>query len=66
MVDELYQGNFRKYLQMLAPGTLFRLGIENVVQANTGGLLVVGDSEELLNIVSGGFRIDCEFTPARL
>ncbi|MGI5879622.1 MAG: DNA integrity scanning diadenylate cyclase DisA [Syntrophomonadaceae bacterium] len=66
MVDELYQGNFRKYLQMLAPGTLFRLGVENVVQANTGGLLVVGDSAELMNIVSGGFRIDCDFTPARL
>ncbi|HHW62303.1 MAG TPA: DNA integrity scanning protein DisA, partial [Syntrophomonadaceae bacterium] len=51
---------------MLAPGTVFRLGIENVLQANTGGLIVVGDSPELMSIVSGGFNIDCEFTPARL
>lgn len=66
MVDDIYQSNFRKYLQMLAPGTLFRLGIENVLHANTGGLIVVGDTPELMKLVSGGFRIDCEFTPARL
>ena len=66
MVDDIYRANFRKSLKMLAPGTLFRVGIENVVQANTGGLIVVGDSPELMNLVSGGFNIDCEFTPARL
>jgi len=66
LVDEIYQGDFKKYLQMLAPGTVFRIGIENILHANTGGLLVVGDSPELMKIVSGGFYIDCEFTPARL
>ncbi len=66
MVEDIYRANFRKSLRTLAPGTVFRLGVENVLQANTGGLIVVGDSEELLKIVSGGFRIDCEFTPARL
>lgn len=65
-MEDIYNGNFRKYLQMLAPGTLFRIGIENVLQANTGGLIVVGDSPELLKIASGGFHIDCEFSPARL
>lgn len=66
MVNEIYQGDFRKFLQMIAPGTIFRLGIENILQANTGGLLVVGDSPELFKIASGGFYIDCEFSPARL
>ena len=66
MVEDIYQGNFRKYLQMLAPGTLFRVGIENVLHANTGGLIVVGDSPDLMKLVSGGFHIDCEYTPARL
>jgi len=65
-MEDIYNGNFRKYLQMLAPGTLFRIGIENVLQANTGGLIVVGDSTELMKIASGGFHIDCEFSPARL
>jgi diadenylate cyclase len=66
VVEDIYQGNFRNYLQMLAPGTLFRLGIENVLQANTGGLIVVGDSPELMKLVSGGFEINCEYSPARL
>jgi diadenylate cyclase len=66
VVEDIYQGNFRNYLQMLAPGTLFRLGIENVLHANTGGLIVVGDSPELMNLVSGGFEINCEYSPARL
>jgi len=65
-MEDIYNGNFRKYLQMLAPGTLFRIGIENVLQASTGGLIVVGDSPELMKIASGGFHIDCEFSPARL
>ena len=54
MVEDIYQGDFRKYLQMLAPGTLFRVGIENVLHANTGGLIVVGDSPDLMKLVSGG------------
>lgn len=65
-VDDIYQGAFKKYMQMLAPGTVFRIGIENVLQANTGGLIVVGDSPELMALVNGGFTIDCEFSPARL
>lgn len=65
-MEDIYQNDFRKSLQMVAPGTLFRLGVENVLQANTGGLIVVGDSPELMKLVSGGFEINCEFTPARL
>lgn len=65
-MDDIYAGIFKNSLQKLAPGTLFRLGVENIIQANTGGLIVVGDSPELKKIVSGGFNVDCEFTPARL
>ena len=65
-VDEIYSKNFRKYLELLAPGSIFRAGVENVLQANTGGLIVVGDAPELMALVSGGFKIDCPFTPSRL
>lgn len=65
-MEDVYQGAFKNSLQKLAPGTLFRIGIENILQANTGGLIVVGDSPELMKLVSGGFKIDCEYTPARL
>ncbi|HWP98341.1 MAG TPA: DNA integrity scanning diadenylate cyclase DisA [Syntrophomonadaceae bacterium] len=65
-MEDLYQAEFKKGLKKLAPGTQFRIGIENILQANTGGLIVVGDSPDLMNLVSGGFNIDCEFTPSRI
>jgi len=66
LVEDIFRMNFRQSMKMLAPGTVFRLGVENVMHANTGGLIVVGDSPEVMNLVTGGFNIDCEFTPARL
>ncbi|MBP1996457.1 DNA integrity scanning diadenylate cyclase DisA [Paenibacillus eucommiae] len=50
-------------LQMVAPGTPFRDGLENVLRAKTGGLIVVGCSPEVMEIVDGGFSIDCDFSP---
>src|SRR6185312_15244063 len=50
-------------LQLVAPGTSFRLGLENVLRAKTGALLVVGYSPEVMEVVDGGFSIDCEFSP---
>ncbi|MEA4925129.1 MAG: DNA integrity scanning diadenylate cyclase DisA [Syntrophomonadaceae bacterium] len=66
MVEDNFRLNFRQAMKMLAPGTVFRQGVENVLQARTGGLIVVGDSPEVMDMVTGGFNIDCEFTPARL
>ncbi|WP_425448450.1 DNA integrity scanning diadenylate cyclase DisA [Dethiothermospora halolimnae] len=53
-------------LKLLAPGTPLREGLENIVRAKTGALIVVGDSEEVLDIVAGGFNINSEFTPANV
>lgn len=64
--EGIYDDSFLKALQLLAPGTLLRQGLENVVKAKTGGLIVVGDSPEVMELVSGGFRLDCEFSPANL
>jgi diadenylate cyclase len=50
-------------LQMVAPGTPFRDGLENVLRAKTGGLIVVGYSPEVMEIVDGGFTINCDFSP---
>ncbi|SDC21200.1 MULTISPECIES: DNA integrity scanning diadenylate cyclase DisA [unclassified Candidatus Frackibacter] len=60
------QEGFREVLKFLAPGTPFREGLENILRAKTGGLIVVGDSEEVLGIVDGGFNINSELTSARL
>ncbi len=52
-------------LKKIAPGTELRLGIEYILQGRTGGLIVVGDSEEVLKLVNGGFYIGCSFTPTK-
>jgi diadenylate cyclase len=52
-------------LKKIAPGTDLRLGIEYILQGKTGGLIVVGDSEEVLRLVNGGFYIGCSFTPTK-
>jgi diadenylate cyclase len=50
-------------LKIMAPGTPLREGLENVLRAKTGGLIVVGDSEQVLNLVDGGFAINSDYTP---
>ena len=52
-----------KMLQIAAPGTELYEGLENVLRARTGALIVVGDSAEVLSLVKGGFKLDCDFTP---
>src|SRR5688572_15382153 len=51
---------------MVAPGTPLRDGIDRILQASKGALIVVGDGPEVLSVCSGGFLLDAEFTPQRL
>ncbi|WP_153125816.1 DNA integrity scanning diadenylate cyclase DisA [Peribacillus tepidiphilus] len=53
-------------LQLVSPGTPLREGIDNVLRANTGGLILVGYNEKVREIVDGGFKIDCPCTPSNL
>lgn len=53
-------------LKLISPGTPIRDGLNNILKAKTGGLIVIGDSKEVLDIVDGGFNIDEEYTPSRL
>lgn len=57
---------FFKTLRLLAPGTALHEGLESILRARTGALIVIGDSEEVMSIVNGGFRIDAEMNPAAL
>lgn len=58
--------NVSEILQMIAPGTPIREGIDNVLRANTGGLIVFSSNEKVKNIVDGGFQINCSFSPSFL
>lgn len=63
MKDEPKRDVMTQILQLVAPGTPFREGLENVLRAKTGALIVVGYSPEVMEIVDGGFSINCDFSP---
>jgi len=51
---------------MLSPGTLLRDGLESILRAKMGALIVLGGNPEILELVEGGFMIDTEFTPPNI
>jgi len=53
-------------IAQVAPGTVLRRGLERMIRANTGGMIVLGDSPNLRALLSGGFRIDVLVTAQRL
>ncbi len=59
--EEAKRDVMTQLLQLVAPGTPFRDGLENVLRAKTGALLVVGYGPEVQGIVDGGFSIHCDF-----
>ncbi|WP_078543172.1 DNA integrity scanning diadenylate cyclase DisA [Litchfieldia alkalitelluris] len=67
-MDEIihHEKNLAQILKFVAPGTPIREGIENVLSAKTGGLIVIGYNSQMERIVDGGFEIDCSFSPASL
>ena len=54
----------KSILKLMSPGTFLREGMENILRAKTGGLIVIGDNEEVMKIVDGGFNINSEYSPA--
>jgi diadenylate cyclase len=56
----------RKALARVSPGTPLRDGIDRIVRAKAGALLVLTDEPEVLAICSGGFLVDAPFSPQRL
>lgn len=57
-----------KALDIVAPGTELREGIENIIRAQNGALIVIAEPEKLeeLGIMSGGIKVEVEFAPMRL
>ncbi|MFZ3171078.1 MAG: DNA integrity scanning diadenylate cyclase DisA [Carboxydocellales bacterium] len=64
MKEERIDDKFMQALRILAPGTPLREGLENILRAKTGALLVIGDSPQVTELVEGGFEINSEFSPA--
>lgn len=54
-------------LRKIAPGTPIRNGLENILKARTGALLLFTDNEDIIKqIVDGGFNIDEQYTSSKL
>ena len=50
-------------LEMVAPGTGLRQGIDNILHAHSGGLIVIGEVEDLAFLFSGGIKLDVDYSP---
>ena len=61
-----YKNDILEVLKTIAPGTEIREGLENILKAKTGALIVVGDGKEVLDIADGGFSLNVDYTPAKL
>ncbi len=70
--DELHELSERqdprllRALDVVAPGAALREGIDSIVHSRTGGLIVVGDTDDLSFLFSGGLSLEVDYTPALL
>ena len=54
-------------LKKIAPGTPIREGLDNILKAKTGALLLITDKQEVIDeIVDGGFFINEDYTSSKL
>ena len=54
-------------LKKIAPGTPIRDGLDNILKARTGALLLITDKQEVIEeVVDGGFSINEDYTSSKL
>jgi diadenylate cyclase len=53
-------------LDMVAPGTPLREGIDNIIHSRTGGLILIAEADDVSFLFSGGIRLDVDYTPGLL
>lgn len=63
-VERLWDTKFISIIKSLAPGMPLREGLENILRAKMGALVVVGDSPSIMDLVDGGFILNCDYTPS--
>ncbi len=66
MAQEEQNKQLDQVLKMVAPGTTLYEGLENILRAKTGALIMVSDSDAVMKLVDGGFRINADLEPANL
>lgn len=65
-MDSLTGDRMRPELEKVAPGTPLREGLDYIIAARTGALIVIGDEDNVEELCNGGFAINTPFAPQRL
>ncbi|HED03613.1 MAG TPA: DNA integrity scanning protein DisA [Candidatus Fraserbacteria bacterium] len=58
--------DFLRILAQLAPGTMLREALDNIVDMGHGGLLLIASEEQARQVVRSGFELHARLTPQRL
>jgi diadenylate cyclase len=64
--DEKAEEELLKMLRAVAPGTPLREGLEHILRSESGALILIVDRPEVMEIAEGGFRLNADFSPAKL
>lgn len=61
------ENEIAQILKLIAPGTPIRDGLENILRAKTGALLLITDNTDVIKeIVDGGFTINEDYSSSKL
>ena len=61
------ENSLTEILKQIAPGTEIREGLDNILKARTGALLLITDNKDVINeVVDGGFNINEDYTSSKL
>ena len=53
-------------LTIVSPGTSLRAAIDDISKGRLGALVVVGNPPEVIELINGGFEVNCKFNPQKL
>ena len=61
------ENSLTEILKIIAPGTDIREGLDNILRARTGALMLITDNKDVIHeVVDGGFNINEDYTSSKL
>ena len=61
------ESSLTEILKQIAPGTEIREGLDNILRARTGALMLITDNKDVIHdVVDGGFNINEDYTSSKL
>jgi len=65
-MDERDNERLEMIIKMIAPGTFLREGLDYILKAKTGALILVADIDDVSSVIDGGFLINKDYNPASI